>query len=361
MTVRRTDRFAIADTKRTAAGVLVVPASVSRTGLQTYRDASGAVRVEYRPDTEVFSAEALASLRGAVVTIGHTLDRTPRGVGLVSDQQPGRAKRDGEDFVETSLLITDQIAATRIENKDLSEISLDYYAELDPTPGEYQGKRYDAVQRSVRVHSAALLPAGQARAGREARIRIDGNEETCNDSNEIHMKIKIGDHIFDEGGPEHLAYLNSEVKREAARADGLAAQLASAQAETATQKARADGLAARPEPDVSSLVQTELTFRDSLKNLLPAGYSFAGKTRDQVKRDAIGAPACARVDAQAEPSRAAYLDGAVAYALEAKAGAAARPTYEVKVDATVVQDADSEFAKKLKNAYKPGGIPMGSK
>lgn len=353
MSVRRCDQIAIGDSHRTAAGVLVVPASVSRTGLQTYRNADGSSRVEYRPDSEVFAAEALASLRGAVVTVGHTYDRTPQGVGLASDQQPGRAKRDGEDFVETSLLITDREAATRIERKDLTEISLDYYADVDPTPGEHNGQKYDAVQRNVRIHSVALLPKFQARAGREARIRIDGNEEICNEpTGAIPVKIKIGDHVFDEGGAEHIAFLNAEIARERARADAAQTAAAAAQTETATQKARADGLAATPPPDVPALVAGELAFRDSLRPLLPADYGFQGKSREQVKRDAIGVAAAARVDAQPETSRGAYLDGAVAFALEAKA--AGKPKYEVKVDAAQLQDADDMFKKKLSGAYKPG-------
>lgn len=173
------------------------------------------------------------------------------------------------------------------------------------------------------------------------------------------MKIKIGDHVFDEGGAEHIAFLNAEIARERSRADAAQAQATAAQAETATQKARADGLAARPEPDVAALVQSELAFRDSLRPILPAGYAFEGKSRDQVKRDAIGAEAVKRVDAQPEASRVAYLDGAVAFALEGKA--AGKPKYEVKVDAVEVQDADAEFQKKLKSAYKPGGMTAGSK
>lgn len=357
---------AIANVRRTPAGVLIVPASLSRTGLQTYHTADGKKRVEYRPDSEVFSPEALDSVRGAVVTVGHTHDRTPPVVGLASDQPPSRAKRDGEDFVETSLLITDQQVAARIERKDLTEISLDYYAEMDPTPGEHRGQKYDGRQTNIRVHSIALLPAGHARAGREARIRLDGNEELCNDAQEqpappnanadgtqTKMKIKIGDHVFDEGGAEHIAFLTAEAKREQARADGLQTALTAAQAEAAKEKARADGLAAAPPPDVNALVAAELSFRDSVKPLLPADYKFEGKSREQVKRDAIGAEACKRVDAEEKGARRdAYLDGAVAFALTAKKDG--KPAYEVRVDAAPVKDANVEFLARLDSRRTAG-------
>jgi hypothetical protein len=330
MTIRRSYVDAIASVRRTPAGVLIVPASLSRTGLQDYVGADGKKRTEFRDAAEVFAPEALETIRGAAVTVGHTYDRTPVAVGLASDQPPARATRDGEDFVETSLLITDQAVAGRIERKELTEISLDYYAELDPTPGEHRGQKYDGKQTRIRVHSVALGPSNWARAGREAKIRLDGHEELCLDSTETEpMKIKIGDHVFDEGGAEHLAFLNAEIKREQSRADALQAQLTASQNAAATEKARADGLAAAPPPDVNALVAAELAFRDSVRPLLGADYKFEGKTQTQIKRDAIGAEACTRVDAQPQPQQAAYLDGAVAFAKSQTQ----RPSYPVPEEA----------------------------
>lgn len=350
--------------------MLIVPASLSRTGLQMYRMADGSARVEFRPESEVFSPEALASVRGATVTVGHTHDRTPPAVGLASDREPSRANRDGEDFVETTLLITDQAVAQRVESKELTEISLDYYATPDPTPGEHKGKRYDSRQTNIRVHSIALLGSGQARAGREARIRLDGNEELCNDANtasnanadatETQVKIKIGERVFDEGGAEHLAFLDGEIKRERDRADALQTQLAAATAATAAATARADGLAATPAPDVAALVSAELVFRDSVKPLLAVDYAFAGKSSTQVKRDAIGAEACKRVDAQPAATQAAYLDGALAFALEQKKSGT--PNYPLTVNGAPVQDAQSSWVQSLDARFqKPGAAAAGAK
>lgn len=353
MSVRRSITDAIGSARRTPAGVLIVPASLSRTGLQDYVGPDGKKRTEFRDAAEVFAEASLATIRGAAVTVGHTYDRTPQAVGLASDQPPTRATRDGEDFVETSLLITDQAVAGRIERKELTEISLDYYAELDPTPGEYKGRKFDGRQTQIRVHSVALGPSNWARAGREAKIRLDGNEELCLDSTETEpmgIKIKIGTHTFDEGGPEHIAFLNAEIEREKARADAAEKRATEAANATATEKARADGLAAKPEPDVSALVAAELAFRDDVRSLLPAGYDFKGKTQTQVKRDAIGAEACKRVDAQPEPQRAAYLDGALAFAKTQ----AQRPAYPIPGSAPT-QDANADFLAKLDSRYSAKG------
>jgi hypothetical protein len=362
--LRRSIHDAIGQVRRTPAGVLIVPASLSRTGLQEYKRSDGSTVTELRPEAEVFADAALQSVRGAAVTVGHTLERTPKAVGLASDQPPTKAQRGDESFVETTLLITDQDVISRIElppgdPRRLTEISLDYYAELDPTPGEYRGRKYDARQTNIIVHSVALGPSNWARAGREAKIRLDGNEELCNETDsaapsenanaapEQRMKIKIGDHVFEEGSAEHIAFLNAEIKREQARADALQVSLTAAQNATATEKARADGLAAKPEPDVNALVAAELAFRDSVRTLLAKDYSFAGKSRAQVQRDAIGAEACSRVDAQPEPLRAAYLDGALAFALSQ----GQKPSYPVPGSAPV-QDANKDFLSKLDAGYK---------
>jgi hypothetical protein len=41
-------------------------------------------------------------------------------------------------------------------------LSAGYELDLDPTPGEYQGRRYDAVQRNIRINHVAAVPLGRA-------------------------------------------------------------------------------------------------------------------------------------------------------------------------------------------------------
>jgi hypothetical protein len=334
MRINRTDRSALTGARRTAAGTMIVPASVSRAGLQEYKLADGSTRVEYRPPQEVFSPASLESLRGAVVTIGHTDDARPAGVGLVSDRDPTRTVRGAEEFVETSLMITDAAASAKVEAKELIEISLGYSADLDLTPGVLpDGRKYDAVQRNVVIHHAALLPAGQARAGREAKIRLDGHEELCADPPpapgrvegksetmaEPITKIKIGDKIFDLGGADHIAHLEGAINSGAAALAGAQAKLDAAVAEAAKEKARADALAA---VDVSALVASEITFRDSMRPLLAADYSFEGKPHEAVRADALTAALAAAVRPGAPTYVAQVADAAPAPTLYTRLGSA---------------------------------------
>lgn len=321
----RRDVVSFQGAKRNSAGVLIAPASLSRTGVQVYKRPDGSEFREYRPESEVFAPAALESLRSAPVTIGHpsadvtedTLDGL--SVGLASDRDPTKTQRDGQSWLDTTLAISRRSAIKDAEAGKLVEISLGYDADVDPTPGTApDGTHYDGVQRNIRVNHVALLPAGQARAGRQARLRLDGAEETCyeqtvpKEPTPMVIKIRLDGVEVIEGSAEHIALLNKAVAAAEARATAAEAATATAKADGVALKARADTLeadlaTARKPVDVAPLIADELKFRDSAKALLPKDYAFDGKSRTQVMRDAIGAEACNRVDAFTEAERPVAL------------------------------------------------------
>ena len=264
--VTRTDRiiFDGRRARRNSAGVLVVPASVARTGVQEYRRADGSVQREFRSPEEVFSAAALESLRGAPVTDGHP----PAGVqphtlsqlakGLVSDRDPARTDREGQAWVDTHLQITNPEVAARAERGELVEISLGYECAYDPTPGvTSDGERYDGRQVGITVNHCALLPAGQARAGREARLRLDGGEEVCNDSvrtqpaqsegegpmsEKVITKIRLDGVEVVEYSPEHFQLVQKRADEATAGKTKAEADLVAEQAAHVATKAKVDSL-----------------------------------------------------------------------------------------------------------------------
>lgn len=371
--VRRTDRITLdaSRARRHSSGAMTVPASVSRTGLQRYRKADGTVVVEYRPDAEVFAPAALESLRGAPVTVGHP----PEGVqphtlaqlsvGLVSDRDPARVEREGVAWVDTAMTLTSPDVQARAAKGELVELSLGYDAEIDPTPGVTPtGERYDCVQRNIIVNHCALLPPGQARAGREARLRLDGGEDVCNTPEQDHMsepqkpivKVRIDGVDVVEHSAEHFALVNKQLDAANARATKAEADLAAAQAATAAVQAKADGLGAELEAarkvNVSALVADELKFRAAAAPLLAKDYAFEGKDRAQIKRDAIGAEAVKRVDAQPEAVRGAYLDAAFDLALELKSKAG--PSYAPPARPEPKQDDDRSIEARSARFFNEG-------
>lgn len=161
------------------AGFLHVPGRVAKTGTQKYLrkelgldgDPNATVTV-YRPADEVFSQDSLASFDGADVTVMHpgelvnAKNYRKTSVGLIR----GAGRPDG-DFVVADLIVKDADAIKMIEERGFVELSAGYTAEYEHSPGTTEdGTEYDYIQRNIRINHAALLPAGAARAGRQARI-----------------------------------------------------------------------------------------------------------------------------------------------------------------------------------------------
>ena len=163
----------------TDAGFLLVPGRVSKTGTQQYLrreleldgDQNATVTV-YRPADEVFAADSLESVERANITVHHPPQLVSANnfkktsVGLIR----GAGRQDG-DFVTSDLLVKDADAIKLAEERGYVELSAGYTAEYHHAPGTTDdGTAYDYIQRNIRINHVALLPAGAARAGRQARI-----------------------------------------------------------------------------------------------------------------------------------------------------------------------------------------------
>ncbi len=176
--MKRFDALPVRAFSRTPQGGLKVQGNLTRSGIFEYRRADGSVRKEYRPPEEVFTASHLDSFKGAPVTIGHPGLMTPdnwkqHSVGHVSEDI-----RQDEKYVTATLYVQDAQAIKAIEDGKLLELSCGYDVDLDETPGEANGERYDAVQRNIRGNHVAMGPSGWGRAGKDVALRLDssGNE-----------------------------------------------------------------------------------------------------------------------------------------------------------------------------------------
>jgi hypothetical protein len=164
---------------RTQEGYLRVDGRIARIGVQEYRDGSGAMRRELRLPEEVFDAESLASFNLLPVTNQHppTLLNAENArrfaVGALGD-----IRIDENKWVVGSMLIHDKEAIADAE-AGRSQLSNGYSCELDETGGEWNGERYDSIQRKIRGNHCALV--SQARAGSEARLRLDASDAVAGD------------------------------------------------------------------------------------------------------------------------------------------------------------------------------------
>lgn len=245
-TVQRFDRMPLRAT-RTAEGFVQDTAVLTRTGIFEYRQPNGSIRREYRPPEEVFHADSLASYKGKPITIGHP--------GLVTSKNAklhtcgaclGEGRADGNDVLG-DLMIYDTSAI----DAGAKELSNGYTLDLDETPGEINGERYDAVQRNIRVNHIALVPRG--RAG-NARLNLDAADAdtTEEDTTMTMVKVRLDSGISYDAAPEVANAFDASQKavqaatadadKERARADAAEAKLKDAEA--ATDKIRQDAAVA---------------------------------------------------------------------------------------------------------------------
>ena len=141
-------------------------------GIFEYMD-NGKVRRELRLPEDVFSPESLSSYLGKPVVLTHDAGLIDKD--NVADNQIGtilsKGERSGDD-VKAEIIIHDTDA---MKSAGLKELSLGYNLDLDETPGVWNGQRYDAVQKNIRINHLALVR--EARAGEQARLNLDGRAE----------------------------------------------------------------------------------------------------------------------------------------------------------------------------------------
>lgn len=310
MAVQRFDVGRLDRAKRTGAGGARVPMSLSRTGVQTYTDDKGNTVREYRSPEEVFAAESLASLASVPITVGHPREGvTPKNyrsvsVGITTDNAPSRRPEGAVEWVDTAGIVNDAPTLERVDTGDLAEVSAGYTADVIPKKGVApDGQPYDALQTNIRFNHVALLPPGHARAGSGAKLRLDGNQEPTmfvrHDDNSStaqspKVTVKVDGIDVEKGSDTHLSLLERQVTTQTKRADEAETALKAAQTAQGELQAKLGEAQKKLDAiDVNKLVQDELDFRSRLLPILPktaAGkpYDFTGKTREQVRADAVG-------------------------------------------------------------------------
>lgn len=154
-----------------------VAGRLTRTGVLPYHQADGSVFNELRLPEEVFKTDSLATLAHAPVTDLHGGMVSPDnvqtlGVGFVSDD----VKQDGR-FVAGSAIIQRQDTIGKVSRRELCELSPGYRCWVENTSGEYNGQRYDGIQRDIVYNHLALGPKDWGRAGNEVALRLDGRGE----------------------------------------------------------------------------------------------------------------------------------------------------------------------------------------
>ncbi len=215
-----------------ADGRLVADAHITRAGIFSYADSTkpSGVRLELRPESEVFDSESLASFANLPITDGHppkliTADTAKKVmVGMTGDH----VTRDDE-FVKAKVSIADAGTIKKMDAGDV-EVSCGYACVVEDKAGvDPKYGRYDAIQRKIRGNHLAVA-VGSARAGRTARVRMDSEltDQERSDAREV-----VPSATSHGGGA-----MDPEKLQETVRA--LEAGLKTAETALVTQTARAD-------------------------------------------------------------------------------------------------------------------------
>ncbi len=195
----RCDAVSTRDPIKSAAGYLRIPARLTRVGIFTYTNKDGSITREFRPADEVFAADSLDSLRLAPVTRGHPADDKgvyPERARAVARGAVGDNITHDETFVEATLGVFDAELIAAVERGDEREVSCGYLRTFDPTPGEFNGEKYDGVQRNIRYNHVAIVTRG--RAGSDVALRMDEQQKGPEGKGEnMAVKIKVGGAEFE--------------------------------------------------------------------------------------------------------------------------------------------------------------------
>lgn len=170
---QRLDRgIALQKPTKLSNGWMRIDGRITRTGVFTYRLPDGKLRRELRLPEEVFKADTMQSFALVPVTDEHPpafLDAT-NTKEYARGSVAGTLRQDGQ-FVAGEMLVTDADLIAKLEGGKAREISCGYTCDLEESPGELNGERYDAIQRNIRGNHVAIVERG--RAGPEARVRMD--------------------------------------------------------------------------------------------------------------------------------------------------------------------------------------------
>lgn len=154
-------------------GFLRVDGIAAKAGVLTYIKPDGSIVRELVPVETLFDADALATLAGAPVTVGHPAIGllTADNAKTYSKGAVAGTREDGARLA-VGVTVTDSDAIKAV-SRGTRQLSPGYTAMMDYTPGVTpDGQHYDAIQVSRTYNHLAIVDS--ARGGPECKINLDG-------------------------------------------------------------------------------------------------------------------------------------------------------------------------------------------
>jgi len=171
----RYDANPLGKAQKLSNGFLRVPATLTRTGVFTYRTGKDTVRRELRLPEEVFHPDALQSFALLPVTEEHPPEPlTSENAKKYQRGSVGESITQEGQFVNGTLMVTDADLVKNMEHGNRRMVSCGYHCDLEWKSGEHEGEKYDCIQRNIRGNHVAIVAKG--RAGPDVRVRLDADD-----------------------------------------------------------------------------------------------------------------------------------------------------------------------------------------
>ena len=143
--------------------------------VQPYLKADGSIDHEAKLPTELLSDETVSSANNRPVTNGHphelvTKDNSKK---YMKGFTTSNAHVEG-NMLFNDIAITDADMINDIMKNGKRELSIGFQTEVVPEKGEFNGVKYDSVQKNIRINHVAVVNKG--RAGHNVRLLGDSAE-----------------------------------------------------------------------------------------------------------------------------------------------------------------------------------------
>lgn len=305
----------------TPEGFLVVPARISRTGIQDYfageldNESTEPMKVVrlFRPAEEVFSQDSIDSLKNKTITDDHPQESVDaENCKTVSVGHSGSEIVQDGDFLTADFHITDADTIKKIEQGKV-EVSVGYSSDIEYIEGVTDtGDKYDAIQRNIRGNHIAIVEKG--RAGSLVKISDNLKKDST-------MKVNINDVDFEFEDQAGQAVISLQRKLRDAEAELEKKKVEDEDEEEAKKKlededekkevkdmdemkAKLDDAKSKilTDSQVENLLNDRIKFIEDAKKV--SDVDLSGKTKEEIVK-AIVADKCPKVNI--EDSSKEYL------------------------------------------------------
>lgn len=148
---------------------------MAKPGVFAYLHSDGKILQEAKLPEEIFSAATVESAKNAPVTEEHV---PYSDGGLVTPENYSRYVKGSlgdsisvqDGYIVGHETVWDSALKAKILSGEKTEVSIGFETDVDWTPGEFNGQRYDGVQRNIRINHIAHVSEG--RAGPDVRAVI---------------------------------------------------------------------------------------------------------------------------------------------------------------------------------------------